>query len=283
MVEPALARKTWRTLEPFHSIVYFAPEPAAQYAELGITGFDGYFASRAAAFGRASAELVIATFFNFHPSVVRHALPAAWAKATPEQLIAARRAGAGAALDRVTGDVLDGPGVERSAELIRPAAEAVAEHLGGRPLAAAHVALPWPDEPLVALWHGVTVLREHRGDGHIAVLTDSGIAPCEALVLHAASGEVPRRALQQTRQWGDDEWDEAVNRLAHEGLVDAAGALTADGQEFRERIEARTDELAAAPWAAIGPDACEELRTLIRPASKAIVADNTFGLAAAAQ
>jgi hypothetical protein len=271
-MDPNIARKTWRTLEPYHGLVYFCPEATEAYAALGITGFDGYFASRSAAFGAASPQLVQATFFNFHPSVVHHALPAAWDHANPESVQAARRAAVDAALARLTDDVLSGPQLDRAIELARPACEAVGDSIGGRPLAAAHLALPWPDEPRVALWHALTVLREHRGDGHIACLTEAGIDGCEALVLHAAMGEIPRAGLQGTRQWPDDEWQEAVDRLASRGLVDSAGTFTDAGRALRQGIEDRTDELAVAPWKVIGEDGCDELRALVRPASKAIVA-----------
>jgi hypothetical protein len=271
------ARKTWRTLEPYHGLVYFAPEAPAAYAELGIEGRDGYFASRAAAFGEASAELVQATFFNFHPDLVRHAVPAVWRVASPAEVQAARRRAVDAALERLTGDVLAGAELARAIELIRPSADAVAASIAGRPLAAAHLALDWPDEPRVALWHAITVLREHRGDGHVACLTEVGLDGCEALVLHAASGDVPRQALQATRRWDDDEWAAAVERLAGRGLVDGDGAFTDAGRAQRERIEDRTDELAAPPWSVIGEDACAELRALVRPASKAIVAGGGLG------
>ncbi len=165
-----------------------------------------------------------------------------------------------------------GPQLDRAIELAAPACEAVGDSIAGRPLAAAHLALPWPAEPRVALWHAVTVLREHRGDGHIACLTEAGIDGCEALVLHAAMGEIPRAGLQGTRQWPDDEWQAAVDRLASRGLVDGAGAFTDAGRALRQGIEDRTDELALAPWKVIGEDSCDELRNLVRPASKAIVA-----------
>ena len=63
-----------------------------------------------------------------------------------------------------------------------------------------------------------------------------------------------------------------MERLAGRGLLDADGAFTDAGRALRDGIEARTDELATPPWVAIGEDACEELRRLVRPASKAIVA-----------
>lgn len=278
MVPPAVARKTWRTLEPYHGLVYFAPETGERYAALGIVGFDGYFASRAAAFGAVGPDVVIATFFNFHPSVVRNAVPACWASASPDAVVAARLAGIGEALVRTTVDALDGRSLERAAAIIRPAAEAVGDDLAGRPLAAAHLGLGWPGQPRLDLWHSVTILREHRGDGHVACLTEAGLDGCEALVMHAASGEVPRKALQVTRLWSDDEWAAAVDRLASRGLVDGGGEFTDAGRALRERIEGRTDELAARPWAAIGTEACDELRTLVRPASRAIVDGGAFGL-----
>ena len=76
-MEPVMARKMWRTLEPYHGLIYFAPEATAAYEALGVEGFRGYFASRAAPMGPVPAEVVIATFFNFNPEVVRDAIPGA--------------------------------------------------------------------------------------------------------------------------------------------------------------------------------------------------------------
>jgi hypothetical protein len=270
-MEPVVARKMWRTMEPYHGLIYFAPEATAAYAELGIHGFDGYFASRAAAMGPVPAEVVVATFFNFEPGVVHHAIPAAWAAATPTQILAARLDAVRAALRRAVGDLLDGADVARAVDLIRPAAAACTPP--GRPLYAAHAALPWPDEPALALWHAVTLLREFRGDGHVACLVEAGLSGIDALVLHAASGEVPRVALQRTRQWSDDAWAAAVEGLADRGVVDGDGAFTDAGASLRGTIEDKTDELAMAPWEAIGAEACDELRALVRPLSRAVVSN----------
>jgi hypothetical protein len=264
-----MARKMWRTLEPYHGLVYFAPEASAEYEALGVHGFDGYFASRAAPLGAVPAEVVIATFFNFEPGVVRHAIPAAWSATTPEALLAARLRGADAALRRSCGSLLDEPGVARAAELVRIAADGCSA--AGRPLHAGHAALPWPDEAHLALWHGISVLRELRGDGHIACLVEAGLGGIDALVLHAASGEVPRAALQSSRRWGDAAWAASVARLAARGLVDGEGAFTEAGAALRQGIEDRTDQLALAPWEALGQDGCDELRQLVRPLSRAIV------------
>jgi hypothetical protein len=126
------------------------------------------------------------------------------------------------------------------------------------------------------LWHAVTLLREYRGDGHIAVLTTEGIGPCEALVLHAATGDVPAGTLRSSRAWSDDEWRTASDGLRDRGWVDASGALTDAGRTHRSAVELRTDQLASAPWAHLGADACHRLRTLVRPMSRAVVEAGTF-------
>jgi hypothetical protein len=174
----------WRTLEPYHGIVYFTPYADEAYAKLGITGRDGYFASRAAPLGAASAELVISTFFNFHPGLVRHAIPAVWDKASPTAIVAARLAAVDLALREILGDQVDGDEVVEAASLAERAARAIS--IEGRPLCAGHASLPWPEPPHLVLWHAITLLREYRGDGHIAALVTAGLDPCEALVAHAA-------------------------------------------------------------------------------------------------
>lgn len=276
-MEPLMARKMWRTLEPYHGLVYFVPEASAAYEELGITGRDGYFASRVAAMGSVPAEVVVATFYNFNPDLVRLAFPRAWEATTPAALVAARFAAVDRALRRILGDALDGAGVIRAAELARVAAAACT--LEGRPLFAAHASLSWPDAPYLALWHAISLLREFRGDGHLAALVDADLRGIDALVLHAASDEVPRVALQTTRGWSDDAWEASVERLASRGLVDADGSFTPDGAALRQHVEGRTDAMAMAPWHALGREGCDELRALVRPLSRAIAASGTFGVA----
>ena len=275
-MEPVMARKMWRTLEPYHGLVYFAPEATAAYEALGIVGFDGYFASRAAAMGAVPAEVVVATFFNFNPTVVHQAIPHAWELTTPAVLLDARLAATDAALRRAAGELLEDPGVARAAQLARAASEACTA--AGRPLYAAHAGLPWPEPDHLALWHAVTLLREFRGDGHIACLVDAGLDGIDALVVHAASGEVPRAVLQTSRRWDDAAWDASIERLAARGLVDATGAFTEAGASLRQQIEDQTDALALGPWAGLGEEGCDELRSLVRPLSKAIVASGTFGV-----
>jgi hypothetical protein len=269
------ARKTWRTLEPLHGMVYFVPEAAAEYARLGITGQSGYFASRAAPMGEVGPDVVVSTFYNFNPDAVAAAIPSSWASASPTALLRARLHAADAAFRRILGDeVLASSDMARAASLARRAAENVAGKTEGRPLAAAHAALPWPEPAHLVLWHAQSVLREYRGDGHVALLVTHGLSGLEALVTHAASGEVSPKVLQSTRQWSQDAWDVAVESLQRRNWLERGDGLrfTAWGAAQRQEIEERTDELASAPYEALGEEGCDELRALARPWSRTVAA-----------
>ena len=278
-MDPVVARKTWRTLEPIHGLIYFAPEAVEAYEAIGITRDPGgYFASRSAAMGAVPAEVVIATFFNFFPDFVRRSLPWAWTVASPEQILEARFAAAGEALRNRLGEQGTSVEVEEAATLARRAAEAACERPEGRPLFAGHASLPWPDDPLLVLWHALTLLREFRGDGHIAAMTVEGVNGLEALIIHGATGDVPAATLRSSRSWPRDEWAAGEEGLRSRGWLDADGGLTEAGRTHRQWVEDRTDALALPAYEAIGEEACERLRALCRPFSKAIVEGGTFGL-----
>ncbi|MGI9643977.1 MAG: SCO6745 family protein [Ilumatobacteraceae bacterium] len=266
-----IAHKTWRTLEPYHAAIYFVPEAPE---ELAVEGLDdlwrGYFASRAAPMGRVGPEVVVATFFNFEPGFVQRSMAGVWDRTTPEALIAARLRAAGRMIRRLAPDFVAGDDLDEAAGLARAAAEAAAVHPEGRPLFAGHTSLHTPDHPVEVIWHAQTLLREFRGDGHIAALTDAGLTGCEALVTHAASGGSSRAALQSTRQWSDEAWAVAQDSLRSRGWLDADGSFTDLGRQRREAIEARTDELAIVPYAVLGEQRCARLRELVRPASRAM-------------
>jgi hypothetical protein len=237
--------------------------------------------------GAVSAEVVIATFFNFQPRVVRAAIPSVWSISSPEAVLEARVHSADAALRRMLGDAVDSPEMARAADLTRAVAERAAEHLGGRPLFAGHARLPWPDSPHLVLWHGQTCLREFRGDGHIAALLLAEISPVEALVVHVASGEVPIDFLKSSRGVSDQEWEAGVEKVRSRSWLnpavggDARLSLSEAGKTVRQRVEDETDVLDVFPYESIGEDGCAELRTLARPFSRAVVAAAGLGIAAA--
>jgi hypothetical protein len=265
------ARKTWRTVEPLHAMIYFVPEGHEAYKELGITGHTGYFASRSAPMGAVSAGVVTSTFYNFNPALVRSAIPRAWQITTPNAILAARLNAVDLAMRRVLGeDVIASAEMTRAAELAQVAAVAACEKLEGRPLAAGYADLDWPQKPHLVLWHAQSILREFRGDGHIALLVMNGLSGIEALVTHAATGEAPVAVLQATRSWNPEEWEIAVDALRSQGwLADGPElALSEWGAKRRHEIEDKTDLLAAHPYSVLGDSGCEELRSLARPWSK---------------
>ncbi|MFZ4721246.1 MAG: SCO6745 family protein [Ilumatobacteraceae bacterium] len=269
------ARFLWQRLEPYHGLIYFVPEADEHYVPLGLDpGMMGYFGSRAAAMGAVTGDVVVATFFNFEPSRVHAAVPEVWRRTTPAALWQARLAAVDAALRRLFGDRVGADEIARAAELLRRIVPACRPE--GRSLFAGHLSQAWPDEPHLALWFGISLLREYRGDGHIAALTAEGVSGIEALVIHGATGAVPPKVLQATRAWGDEDWAAARRGLVARGWLSHEGTLTEVGRAHRDEVERRTDELAAAPWALVDDDEQIWLAALGKDLSATIVAAGTF-------
>jgi hypothetical protein len=275
--DPALVGRAHRAIDPLHSQLYFAPEQDEYLAALGLKpGRMVYFAGRAAAMGAVGAGVVTATFYNFSPSLVAHMVPRCWTLASPEQVLAARLDAARASLTRLLGDdVAASPEIAELGELLREACDGLSGE--GRALFAGHADQPWPEDPLLVVWHGATLLREHRGDGHIAVLVHAGLTGLEALITHSATGRgftVP--AAKATRGWSDEQWSAASAALADRGLLDDAG-LTAEGEELRAHIEVQTDALAADPWLSLGAEKTARVVELGKGLSRTITAGGAFG------
>ncbi|WP_031516978.1 SCO6745 family protein [Streptomyces sp. NRRL F-5123] len=259
MTDPRAGRRCHSPLNALHAAVYFSPEFDAEMTDLGLpaaTGAPfsagGYFGARAAAMGAVGPGTVTATFFNFSPALIAEHVPAVWAVATPGQLLAARLRAADKLLRRLLGDeVVASKEIAEAAELARHAAAGCDR--AGRPLGAAEADQPVAREPHVALWQAATVLREHRGDGHVALLTHAGLDGLEALVSHTASGRGFTPAFARaTRGWSEKEWSAAEERLRARGLMDADGELTEAGTALRADLEHGTDRLAAAPYDRLG-------------------------------
>jgi hypothetical protein len=268
-------------------MIYFSPYAPAAYAGIGITHPRmGYFASRSAAMGPASPEVVVATFFNFSPALVHRALPAAWSIASPADVLAARRHAVDQSLRHAWGDEVDGPKVAEAADLARTAAQRATQRPQGRPLFAAHAALDWPEEPHLVLWQAQTLLREFRGDAHVSLLLIAGLDGLGALVTHSATGTITPEALRTSRAWTEAEWSDGVERVRADGwLADGPElSLSEDGRRRRKAIEDRTDELSVHAYEAIGEDGCARLQELGATLSAVVVAaDLGFPAALAAR
>lgn len=266
-----LARSMWHVLEPYHALVYFAPEVGDALAGIGMKGFwMGYVAGRVAPMGAVTPAVASAVLFNFHPSMAQRALPAAWQLAAPEAVLAARLHAVDGALWRLAGDELRSPELAGVALLARHVAEAA--DCGGRPLAAACQDLDWPTVPHLVLWQAATVLREHRGDGHVAALVWAGVSGLEAHVLAVLSDQSDRAQLQAARRWDDAAWSAAVEGLRARGLVDRAGELSKRGRALKERIETQTDALAAPPFGLLSTEEAERVLEVVGGLARRIIA-----------
>jgi hypothetical protein len=211
-----------------------------------------------------------AAFFGFHPDRVARALPDAWTYTNPHDAIRVRLAGADAALRRLWGNVtVESQEVVDAADLAWQAASAA--DTAGRILAAANQALPRPAQPHLALWQATTTLREHRGDGHIAVLLARGVSPVQAHLIKAAAGEADPAVLRESRRWSADAWRSAVEELSATGWLDVAAHLTPAGAAQHDEIEAATDRAAMQPWRALGEPATARLAELVTPLAAAVV------------
>jgi hypothetical protein len=266
---PELARRFFHRFEPVHAVTYFAPEARAALDGLGYRGFwMGYFAARSAPLGMVPHGVVTATFYNFAPERVAKALTGAWAVAGPDLALRAREDSAVAALRRY--GVTDDENVRAAGELAGRAVRSV--DVDGRPLFAANRALRWPDDPVAVLWHSATLLREHRGDAHVAVMVAEGITGRECNVLHSAAGKVPREYMMRARDYDDDAWQAHCAALAERGLLNADGALTAEGEALKNRIESRTDRLALSVLDPLGDDEVEALFRALSPITRLVIA-----------
>ncbi len=272
-----LARSAHTATNSLHSLIYFAPETEQHLTEAGLKpGLMCYFAGRAAPMGAVGSGVVTATFYNFNPGLVAHCIPAAWELASPDAVLAARLAAAGAALTRLLGpDTVHSAEMTTLAVLAREAASACTAE--GRPLYAGHAGLDWPEPPHLVMWHAVTLLREYRGDGHSLALLAAGLNGLEALVTHTATGKgfVPEFARRH-RGWSQEEWDGAVAVLTARGLLGSDGALTPAGHALRAQVEEETDRMASPPWQHLGQERTEEAVRIGRAMTRAVAAAGAF-------
>lgn len=270
------ARRMWGLIEPVHVVTYFTAEARAEADRLGMRGFwMGYVAQRVAPLGAVNAAVATAAFHGFHPDRLSRALPDAWHAATAAAVLDARLAGVDGVLRRLWGDeVLASRELVEAADLAWRAAQAA--DCGGRVLAAANQALPRPSSPHLALWQATATLREHRGDGHVAVLVARGITPVQSHLLKAGADEADAEQLREGRRFGEHEWGDAVAQLQAAGVLDSDVRLTGPGWRLHEEIEAATDNAAAVPWRLLGEADTARLADLLEPLAGAVIDTGTL-------
>jgi hypothetical protein len=267
------ARRMFELLEPICLVTYFADESNEELAALGHrTYWDGYFASRAAPLGRVPAQVVHAAFYSFAEGEAARHIPSAWETVPPEVSFAAWRRGSAASVRRILGPELAGsPGLARAADLTTKAATSAPT--AGRVMYAGWRALEVPSDPVTRLWHSATMLREHRGDGHVAALVGTRIGGTEAHVLSALDmGIHPPESFGRIHHLPKERLAAVMAGLRQRGLVDADGWFTEAGRETKRRIEALTDELAVAPYEGLSPAELDELVAELEPITARMVA-----------
>ena len=272
------ARRLRDLVEPLAAGIYFAPEAHRAYAGLGfgpspvtVGGVEmpdgaAYFTSRGACMGRVPGEVVASAFGVFNPSAVVPAVTHGWSLTDPEAILSARLEGARGSLARMIGP--DPDGVARATGILRRAAEAA--DVGGHALYAGLLSLGWPGDPVGDLWRAADLVREHRGDSHIAAWLAAGLDGVEIGLVTELWWGLPPRSYIRTRAWSDDQMDAALERLRSIGWVDASGGLSATGRAGREEIESATDAAERKILEAIGDDLAE-LDGVLGPWGKAIV------------
>jgi len=267
-----VARRMYELTEPISLVNFFSPEPNDSMAALGFRGYwDGYFAGRSAPLGRVPAEVVDAAFYNFADGEVARHIPKVWATTTPEAAHAARQQGCVAALRRILGDLVETAGLARAGELLARASTSAPTE--GRVMYAGLRSLPMPEEPVTRLWHAANMLREHRGDGHIAALLCQGIGRTESHVLSALSMDIhPAESFGRIHHLPEGRLAEVMDGLRSGGLLDATGRFTDAGRATKDRIESLTDALAEAPYQSLAAPEVEELMVALEPISTRLTA-----------
>ena len=263
----SLGRAIWMRIETIHAVTYFGEESVEAGAALGLSGFwMTYFGFRGAPLGPVVPGVVDATFFNFDPGFVRRWVPEVWSRCETSRLVDARAAAAATTLRRVE------PQIERVAALAAPLLSHAVEHAdtGTRALFAANREVAQRADPVEHVWQLCTTLREHRGDGHNAVLSGRGVSGAMAHVLISAEGVIPAEDLQRTRGLSEGSWADAVARCEHAGWVDRSGRLTEAGRALRADVEAATDALATQPFQALRATDRQALVEVLTPAATTI-------------
>ncbi|MGA9100557.1 SCO6745 family protein [Aeromicrobium sp.] len=235
-------RSFWQAVEVIHDVVYFAPDTKQRYEAIGLKGYwMGYVASRSAALGTPAPEVVIALFHGFAPRLIRRAIPDAWSMASRDDILATRL---DLARDALAPGLADAD-VERLAKELTAIWTSL--DYAGKGLAAAHASLPVPDDPVARLWHATSVLREYRGDCHVAILTAAGLDGSAANALAVADGRVPA-TQRERRGWTEEEWADAYERLRRRAWTDEFATITDSGRAARAQIEDATDRVSASSF-----------------------------------
>lgn len=253
-VSPARALRD--AIEPIAMICYWSRHANDAYAALGLNFLTGYAWGRASTMGEPGPGVVAAAFGVFEPGLIGDLYTAGRAAATLEQIREARLRGSIEALEEVLGTPAE---LTETVAALRRAVQAADPT--ARPLFAGGLDLPWPEHPLGALWHGTTLLREYRGDSHMATCAAAGLSGLEANLLTEMRVGWEGNSYTATRGWSPEAMASATEGLVQRGLV-SDGRLSEIGAKLRGDIEEATDMLLGPVLGAVGKDLASLVTTL---------------------
>jgi hypothetical protein len=233
------ARRLRDSIEAIATIGWWSRESAEATVGLGHGFFDGYVWGRAAALGADVAPSVVVSAFGvFETGFLSAVYDQARTVSSRDDVLAARERGAAAGLRSATGSI-DPALIESVGE--RLAAAVASVEPGPRHLFGALQALAIPPDPYGRLWRAAELVREHRGDTHLAACVSAGLDMAEMNVLTEVWLGYSVGEYSSTRGFSPDLLQAAAARLHTRRWFDADSRLTTDGQAARDEIEARTD------------------------------------------
>lgn len=282
-VDPARTQPALQSIEIAFGTSALHPAVLAALQALGLDVHDvaeANYLTRSAAMRTDNPAVVWSAFFNPHPDTFYRLIPSSWEITTFDAVLAAQAD----AIDKPFAEAVASmePGeLHELADLCRIACVAANANAEGRPLFAGLASLPFPTEDHMMVWHAARLLREHRGDGHIAALVVEGLGRVDALVVHAAMLPGFADGLRRSRRWSMDEWNESMVSLRKRGWLtdDDEPTFTDEGRARRQWIEDRTNELAAVAFDDIGNDGVDRF---IELGTRYTAALNAAGLGMAA-
>lgn len=259
------ARRLRDACEPLAMHAVWSRMTNERLTALGLDFFTGYVWGRAASLGEPPAALVVATFAAFEPGLLTGIYEEARRRVKREDLFAARDEATVASLQHILGN----EDVTFAVTTLRRGLAALDGI--GRPLFAGLQSLPWLDAPLGQLWRACDMVREHRGDSHVAASITAGFSPVAMNILTELYIGMPLGSYTATRGWSPEIIHATVDQLQTEGLI-ADGMLTAKGFRVREEIESHTDAMEQPLIDAIGDDLTELVAQLNRWSAACIAA-----------
>src|SRR5207248_1820077 len=121
-------------------------------------------------------------------------------------------------------------------------------------------------------FHAGSLLREHRGDGHIAALMIEGVGGLEAHVLFALDMGMPAEKFGRIHHLPAAQLAAVIDGMRDRGLIGDDGWLSEPGRAVKQRVEALTDDLAARPYESLEPDELDELMATLDPLATLLLA-----------